>query len=145
MTIFEDYTIEELEGMLQELRSMKVEAEKDLAKVMSPDYDPETDYEGEEEKQSSIEFDIRCERENIAGIDKDIRIIESRISNRKNLIFVCPFCKKSSNAQGYQYKKGEGIYYYTEILCPHCGSNVEQRYIKTPSGFLPVGEPNKGE
>jgi hypothetical protein len=85
MSIFNNYTLEELEDMLEDLQAMKVEADKDLARVLSPDYDPETDYEGEEEKQSAIELDIECERENIAGIERYIRIVMARIGKRKEV------------------------------------------------------------
>jgi hypothetical protein len=85
MTVFK-YTLEELEEELEELEGLKVEAQKDLAKVESPDYDPEFDYEGEEEKQNLIAQDIECERENLAGIEKDIRIIKARIERKRKQV-----------------------------------------------------------
>lgn len=85
MTVF-NYTLEELEADLEGLQQLKLEAEKELAVLMSPNYDPQTDYVGEEEKQSTIDLDIQCERENIAGIDHDIRIVTARIERKRKKV-----------------------------------------------------------
>lgn len=85
MAVF-DYTLDELEEELEGLQKLKVEAEKELAVLRSPDYDPQTDYEGEEEKQNQITLDIECELANIAGIDHDILITQARIERKRKKV-----------------------------------------------------------